>query len=658
MNNFIKNLKMSVVMAVGFGSVIFLLLIISFASYTGLNTAIQGFMDYRRLASDTNLAGRLQTNMMTVRMHVADFNMNGSQDSVRAYEQYLKVMHQFLQDAKQAITHPQRASTIAEVEKKIQNYEQGFAEIVQLRKNLDILIAETLTPKSIEMRTSLATVLKTAFDERDTSAAFYVGQVQEHLLLGLLSATKFLSQNNPEDVKLVENELLKVIKPTITTLLNDLDYSPPQLAMFKGFVAARDVYFAAFTKAVESVNQRNDIQRNTLERIGQEVAKDVDEVTRSIMADQEALGPLVQENNERTVAVVLGVSLVSLFAAFFLGWNTTRMIRKPLGGEPTVLAALVKKISQGDLQVNLDVSLGDEESLAASMSCMIIKLRTVTDDIATAADNVAAGSNELSDAAQDLAQGASEQAASIKETSTAMEHMTSSIEQNNRNAQVTMTISQKAALDAKNGAASVFEAVKAMRQIASKISIIEEIARQTNLLALNAAIEAARAGEHGKGFAVVAAEVRKLAERSQLAAGEISQLSVSSVAVAEKTGVIINNLVPDIQKTAELVQEISASSQEQNEGTGQINQAIHQLDLVIQKNASASEQMAGTSQELSAQAELVKQTLGFFQTQSCQDISNRPAAQAHKGFSSRNFLAEEDEEPSFLQLTDGRNHQG
>jgi methyl-accepting chemotaxis protein len=211
-----------------------------------------------------------------------------------------------------------------------------------------------------------------------------------------------------------------------------------------------------------------------------------------------------------------------------------------------------------------------------------------------------------------MSQGATEQASSIEEVSASVEEMAANIRQNADNASQTEKIAMKAALDAKEGGEAVAQTVDAMKQIAGKISIIEEIARQTNLLALNAAIEAARAGEHGKGFAVVASEVRKLAERSQRAAGEITELSGSSVKVAEKAGGLLAKILPDVQKTAELVQEITAASKEQDSGAAQINKAIQQLDQVIQQNASASEEMSSTSEELASQAEQLQTAIAFF----------------------------------------------
>jgi len=276
-------------------------------------------------------------------------------------------------------------------------------------------------------------------------------------------------------------------------------------------------------------------------------------------------------------------------------------------------AHIATQISRGDLTIEAK-TLSEEDILGKALVRMLEELRKTVGEVSTVASNVANGSEEMNATAQQLSQGATEQAASAEETTSAMEEMAASIQQNADNAKQTDKIASKAAQDARAGGDAVMRTVGAMKQVADKIAIIEEIARKTDLLALNAAVEAARAGEHGKGFAVVASEVRKLAERSQTAAAEINRLSVDGVQVAEGAGQLLAKLVPDIEKTAELVREIAAASGEQNTGAGQVNKAIQQLDQVIQQNASASEQMAATAEELSSQAEMLQSTIAFFKT--------------------------------------------
>ena len=275
--------------------------------------------------------------------------------------------------------------------------------------------------------------------------------------------------------------------------------------------------------------------------------------------------------------------------------------------------SLAQSLAEGDLTKEIDVHQKDEVGiLAHALRGTTNKLKHVLIDVQAVTDNVASGSAELSASSEQLSHGATEQAASVEEISSSMEEMAANIRQNADNALQTEKISIKAAKDAQKTKEAVTETVAAMKHIADKISVIEEIARNTNLLALNAAIEAARAGEAGKGFAVVAAEVRKLAENSGKAAAEISELSGTSVLKAENSGKMLADIVPDIQKTADLVQEIAAASKEQNAGAEQINQAIQRFDQVVQQNASASEEMAATSEELSAQAQQLQASIAFF----------------------------------------------
>ncbi len=324
----------------------------------------------------------------------------------------------------------------------------------------------------------------------------------------------------------------------------------------------------------------------------------------------------VKEPINNIVKSILITALIIAILAIAIALFIVNGIAKQVGGEPKEIADIAQTIANGDLTMTLvSQNKKGDTGIYAAIKAMSEKLKEVVVDVKSAAENVASGSQQMSSSSEQMSQGATEQAANAEEASSSMEQMSANIRQNSDNAQQTDKIAVKAAKDAKEGGEAVTQAVGAMKEIAGKISIIEEIARQTNLLALNAAIEAARAGEHGKGFAVVAAEVRKLAERSQTAAAEISQLSSSSTDVAEKAGEMLNKLVPDIQKTAELVQEINAASNEQNSGAEQINKAIQQLDQVIQQNAGASEEMSSTAEELASQAEQLQDTIAFFKVE-------------------------------------------
>jgi methyl-accepting chemotaxis protein len=325
------------------------------------------------------------------------------------------------------------------------------------------------------------------------------------------------------------------------------------------------------------------------------------------------LSQKVHQASQASFDRVLTVLLAVLASAVVLSVAVTLFVSRVVTGSLTEAFRVADRISGGDLTVAIESSSGDEiGQLRAALKNMVAKLQAVVVDVKSASTNVASGSQQLSSGAAQMSQGASEQASSAEEASSSVTQMSTTIRQNADNARATEQIAQKSAADAAESGKAVSATVAAMKNVAAEIAIIEEIAYQTNLLALNAAIEAARAGEQGMGFAVVASEVRKLAERSQKAAGEIAKLSTSSIAVAERAGQMLVKLVPDIEKTAQLVQEISAASREQSSGADQMNSAIQALNGITQQNAGAAQQVSATAEELSAQAEQLEVAVAFF----------------------------------------------
>ncbi|MGO8067893.1 methyl-accepting chemotaxis protein [Rhizobium leguminosarum] len=347
--------------------------------------------------------------------------------------------------------------------------------------------------------------------------------------------------------------------------------------------------------AIGDLNQKVDVKTNDEIK---DLINTVNTMTANLrataaLADQIAMGDLSTDAKPLSDKDTLGIAMQSMISNL----RTT--------------AGIADQIANGDLTVS-PKPLSDKDALGLALEQMVERLRGVVADAISAAENVSSGSQELSASSEQVSQGATEQAASAEEASASMEEMASNIKQNADNAAQTEKIARQSAKDAEASGEAVSRAVDAMRTIAQKIGIVQEIARQTDLLALNAAVEAARAGEHGKGFAVVASEVRKLAERSQSAAAEISSMSSDTVTAAQEAGDMLGRLVPDIRKTAELVSEISAACREQDVGAAQINEAIQQLDKVTQQNAGASEQMSATSEELASQAEELQTSIAFF----------------------------------------------
>ncbi len=645
-----RDMRLGTKIGLSFTLILALLSVVLGVGVFALEKADEGITTYRGMARDTNLAGRLQANMLMVRMNVKDYLITKSDKDLAQYGGYLEKMNTFLAEAKKDIQQPERVELIKAIDFSVADYESAFFKVRSLIEQRNSVLNDQIIPQGEVMRKAIADIIQSAYDDNDTAAVYHASHVQEKLLFGRLFVSKFLSSNSQEDYSIAVNAIGMKLEAEATELKQYLQ-NPIRLNLLSQLIKAQQGYVSGLTEIHRLIVERNELIENTLNRIGPQVAKNVEEVKLSVMAEQDRLGPELAANTDASVNLSLFLSVVAIaigaIAAYFLTASITRPIRQ------AVKAA--NQLAEGDLTVEVKNTSRDEIGLLLeSIQSTATNLRNIVTTISGASAELASASEELAVVTEQSTQGIENQQTETDLVATAMNEMAATVHDVADNAAKAAEAANQADSEAGVGAQVVAQTISTISTLADRVNesseklgeveqetinigkildVIREISDQTNLLALNAAIEAARAGKQGRGFAVVADEVRSLAQRTQDSTQEIQniieQLQVgtqSTVAVmnqgkkqatqsvdqANETGSALQAITHAISVINDMNIQIASASEQQSSVAENINENVINVKRIAEENAVAANQTRASTSEIAQLSEQLKELVAQF----------------------------------------------
>ncbi len=622
-----NNLKLGQKLGVAFASILFIMLFIGILAIINMSRiSSKSKVLVNEYQQEVEIANNIERNFLQTMYYIRSYGYTGEEELLTKALSFLNETKKYMDNADDLVDETENLETLKlalesvntdfkKYQELIDKTEANVIAIDNARTNMDEAADEFIdnceyfiSNQNAELGLELQSGAKgEKINDRITKINYMNSVVDKgnELRIANFKAQANLNHENLKNAidKFDLDPYFEVIRPLTKQQSNIMQLEKIEDCA-EDYLKEMNIFYEAWISNEKIQEQRITLAIGILDKL-QKAADDG--ITESSNTGKEVITLIYSSN------IILIISLlVAIALGFVLAFYMTRILVAGLSEG----VKIAENIAEGNLTTEISRELVEQKDeigdMARALQKMSNKLKSIVENIIMGAENISSASQEIASTSQEMSQGASQQASSTEEVTSSMEEISANIQQNTENARLTQQIAQKSLSGIITGNKATQESVDAMKMIAEKIRIINDIAFQTNILALNAAVEAARAGELGKGFAVVAAEVRKLAERSAKAANEIDSVSKNGVSIAENAGNLLNKILPEIEKTATLVQEISAASTEQNAGASQVNSAINQLNQVTQQNAAAAEQLATSAEQLAGQAEQLTDTMSFF----------------------------------------------